>query len=280
LEGIVRTDQETFLDICNRNLLIEGESMKLQDRVAIVTGGASGIGKAIALEFARQGAHVVVADIREDPREGGQTVIEEVASLGREGMFIATDVSRWEDIDRLVSETVIHFGQLDIMVNNAAAMGAGHALLETSEEEWDLAMNVNLKGVFFGCKRAIQQMLTQDVRNEARGRIVNISSQHGMVAALGNIAYGVSKSGVVYITRQIAADYAKDLIICNAVAPGRILTGKPTTEESIAYSQSRTPMPRLGRPDDVARAAAFLASDEATFITGHNLMVDGGWMAS
>jgi glucose 1-dehydrogenase len=280
LEGIVRTDQETFLDICNRNLLIEGESMKLQDHVAIVTGGASGIGKAIALEFARQGAHVVVADIREDPREGGQTVIEEVASLGREGMFIATDVSRWEDIDRLVSETVIHFGQLDIMVNNAAAMGAGHALLETSEEEWDLAMNVNLKGVFFGCKRAIQQMLTQDVRNEARGRIVNISSQHGMVAALGNIAYGVSKSGVVYITRQIAADYAKDLIICNAVAPGRILTGKPTTEESIAYSQSRTPMPRLGRPDDVARAAAFLASDEATFITGHNLMVDGGWMAS
>ena len=254
--------------------------MKLQDRVAIVTGGASGIGKAISLEFARQGAHVVVADIREDPREGGQTVIEEVASLGREGMFIATDVSRWEDIDRLVSETVDRFGQLDIMVNNAAAMGAGHPLLETSEEEWDLAMNVNLKGVFFGCKRAIQQMLIQDVRNEARGRIVNISSQHGMVAALGNIAYGVSKSGVVYITRQVAADYAKDHIICNAVAPGRILTGKPTTEESIAYSQSRTPMPRLGRPDDVARAAAFLASEEATFMTGVNLMVDGGWMAS
>jgi glucose 1-dehydrogenase len=254
--------------------------MKLQDRVAIVTGGASGIGKAIALEFARQGAHVVVADIREDPREGGGTVMEGITALGREGMFINTDVSRWEDVDRLVGDTVARFGQLDIIVNNAAFMGPGHRLLETTEEEWDLSMSVNLKGVFFGCKRAIQQMITQDVRNEARGRIVNISSQHGMVAALDNIAYGVSKSGVVYITRQIAADYAKDHIICNAVAPGRILTGKPTTEESIAYSQSRTPMPRLGRPDDVARAAAYLASDEATYITGHNLMVDGGWMAS
>jgi glucose 1-dehydrogenase len=254
--------------------------MKLQDRVAIVTGGASGIGKAIALEFAREGSSVVVADVRQDPREGGQTVMDEITSLGREGMFIETDVSIWQDVDRLVSQTVDRFGQLDIMVNNAAAMGAGHPLLETSEEEWDLAMNVNLKGVFFGCKRAIQQMLTQEIKGEAKGRIVNISSQHGMVAALGNIAYGVSKSGVVYITRQIAADYAKEHIVCNAVAPGRILTGKPTTEESIAYSQSRTPMPRLGRPDDVARAATFLASDEATFMTGVNLMVDGGWMAS
>lgn len=254
--------------------------MKLENRVAIVTGAASGIGKAIAVEFARQGATVVVADVRNDPREGGQSVMDELRDLNRPGTFLETDVSRWHDIDRLISETVKRYGQLDVMVNNAAAMGAGHALLETSEEEWDLAMNVNLKGVFFGCKRAIQQMLTQEIRNEARGRIVNISSQHGMVAALGNIAYGVSKSGVVYITRQIAADYAAEHIVCNAVAPGRILTGKPTTEESIAYSQSRTPMPRLGRPDDVARAAAFLASDEATFMTGVNLMVDGGWMAS
>ena len=254
--------------------------MKLKDRVAIVTGGASGIGRAIAIQFAREGASVVVGDVRDTPREGGQQVSDAIADVGGTGRFVETDVSQWEDVDRLVSEAVEHFGQLDVMVNNAAAMGMGHPLLDTTEEEWDRTMAVNLKGVFFGCKRAVQQMLTQPVKGEARGRIVNISSQHGMVAALGNIAYGVSKSGVVYMTRQVAADYAEQCIICNAVAPGRILTGKPTTEESVAYSQSRTPMPRLGRPIDVARAAVFLASDEATFITGVNLMVDGGWMAS
>jgi NAD(P)-dependent dehydrogenase (short-subunit alcohol dehydrogenase family) len=120
------------------------------------------------------------------------------------------------------------------------------------------------------------------VRNGARGRIVNISSQHGMVGAPEDIAYGTSKSGVVYITRQIAADYAKHDVVCNAVAPGKILTGKSgraAEERWLTYSRVRTPMPRLGRPDDVANAALFLASDEATYITGENLMVDGGWMA-
>ena len=143
-------------------------------------------------------------------------------------------------------------------------------------------VNGNLSGMFFGCKRAVQQMLTQEPVNEVRGRIVNISSQHGMVASPGDFPYGVSKGGTVQLTRQIAVDHARDLIVCNAVAPGKIITGKPgaaNDPQALDYSQRRTPWPRLGRPEDVAGAALFLASDMATFVTGVNLMVDGGWMA-
>lgn len=256
--------------------------MPLAGKVAIVTGAASGIGKAIAIKFAQEGAKVVAADVRSDPREGGQSTEEAIRELGGTVLTVPTDISKWDQVDALVSKTVSEFGQLDVMVNNAA-ISPNTSLLETSEESWDQAMAINLKGVFFGCKRAVQQMLTQEINNEARGRIVNISSQHGMISSPGNFAYGVSKSGVVYMTRQIAADYAKEYIICNAVAPGKILTGKPgsaASPETLQYSRSRTPMPRLGKPDDVARAAAFLASDEATYMTGVNLLVDGGWMAS
>jgi NAD(P)-dependent dehydrogenase (short-subunit alcohol dehydrogenase family) len=126
-------------------------------------------------------------------------------------------------------------------------------------------------------------MLRQPPRDNVRGRIVNITSQHGMISAPRDFAYGVSKAGGVYMTRQIAADYAKDLIICNAVAPGKILTGKPGVAldpDKLDYARRRTPLPRFGAPADVANAALFLASDQATFITGTNLMVDGGWMAA
>ena len=195
--------------------------------------------------------------------------------------FLTIDVSSWDGIDQLVTKTVEQFGRLDIMVNNAATY-TGTRLTETTEEQWDSVMAVNLKGVFLGCKRAVQQMLTQDVVNEARGRIINIASQHGIISCPGDIAYGTSKAGVAYITRQIAADYAKENIICNAISPGKILTGRPdgATEESLEYSTSRTPFPRLGKPKDVANAAVFLASDDCTFVTGEQLMVDGGWMAA
>ncbi len=256
--------------------------MKLNGKVEIVTGSSSGIGKAIALEYAKEGAKVVLADVTSEPREGGAKTEDAIAEIGGTAVSIPTDVSEWSDVDALVSKTVEMFGRLDIIVNNAAIC-PDLSLLETSQEVWDKTMAVNLRGVFFGCKRAVQQMLTQDVVNEARGRIVIISSQHGMLCAPNNIAYGVSKSGTVYMTRQIAADYAKDYIICNAVAPGKIMTGKSgaaADEGTLDTAKARTPMPRLGVPVDVARAAVYLGSDDSTYMTGVNLMVDGGWMAS
>jgi NAD(P)-dependent dehydrogenase (short-subunit alcohol dehydrogenase family) len=225
---------------------------------------------------------VVLADMRDVPIEGGASTQELIEAAGGNVCALQADVSQWADVDRLVATAVERFGRLDIMVNNAATY-TGTNLLESTEEQWERVLRVNLSGMFFGCKRAVQQMLTQAPVGEVRGRIVNISSQHGMVASAGDAPYGVSKSSAVYMTRQVAVEHAKDLIVCNAVAPGKIVTGKPGIDDDparLARAQSRTPWPRLGRPDDVAAAALFLASDMASFVTGINLMVDGGWMAA
>ena len=255
---------------------------RLENHTAIVTGSSSGIGRAIARRFAGEGAYVLLADKIEETRDGGATTLETIRQSDGAADFLQTNVARWDDLSRCVDQVVAAHGRLDIMVNNAA-IGAGGRLTETTEAEWDETMSVNLKGVFFGCKAAAQQMLTQEPRGEVRGRIINISSQHGMISSPNHLAYGVSKAGVVYMTRQIAADYAPDGIVCNAIAPGKILTdmgGRVPTAEQLAYATGRTPWPRLGQPEDVASAALFLASPEATYITGENLMVDGGWMAS
>ena len=255
--------------------------MRLRDKVAVVTGGSSGIGRAIATLFAREGARVVIGDVTETPLEGGPPTREVIEQAGGTVRFRHCDVARGEEMDALVSGAVAEFGRLDVMVNNAAIRGEGKPLLETTVEDWDRVMAVNARGVFLGCKAAVRQFLTQDPVNDVRGRIVNISSQHGMVAAPGKLAYGTGKAAAAYITKQVAVDYAKQGIVCNAVAPGRILTGRPAGAgtDAMEYSVMRTPMPRLGRPMDVANAALFLASDEATYLTGHNLLVDGGWMA-
>ena len=257
-------------------------SKRLAGKSVLITGASSGIGRAIARRFAVEGAKLMLADLTMDVREGGTPTLELLRADGYEVDFIQIDVASEDDTVRVVQQTVARYGRLDVLVNDAA-IGTGKRLTDTSLAEWDRTLAVNLTGVFLMSRAAVNQMLTQDIRNEARGRLVNISSQHGMIACPEDIAYGTSKSGVVYMTRQIAADYAKDHIICNAVAPGKIVTGKPgRAAESrwMDYSTSRTPMPRLGRPDDVANAALFLASDEATFMTGENILVDGGWMAS
>jgi NAD(P)-dependent dehydrogenase (short-subunit alcohol dehydrogenase family) len=253
----------------------------LQNKVAIVTGASSGLGRAIALRYASEGASVVIADTIEAPLEGGETTLERIRSGGGKALFVKTDISDWNDVDALVDETVQQFGGLDVMVNNAAIYTSTN-LLETTPEQWARVIGVNLTGFFYCCKRAAKQFLEQDPVHDVRGRIINISSQHGMVACPGDFPYGVSKGGIVQMTRQIAVDHAGDLIVCNAIAPGKIITGKPgvaNDPDSLDYSRRRTPWPRLGTPDDVAGAALFLASDMANYITGINLMVDGGWMA-
>jgi glucose 1-dehydrogenase len=258
------------------------EDGRLDGRVAIVTGSASGLGRAIALRFAQEGAAVVVSDVRADPREGGEQTEDLIAAGGGECARIDADVSRWADIDRLVAETVDRFGRLDVMVNNAAiAAPYSKPLLETTEEDWDAIMAVNLRGVFLCCKRAIGEMLGQEPIGEVRGRVINISSQHGMVGSPGHVAYSVSKGGVINLTHQLAVDYGRHGILVNAVAPGKILTGSPEQNDdaAMAYSHARTPFSRLGRPADVAGAAAFLASDDSLYVSGTNLLVDGGWMA-
>jgi len=253
----------------------------LQNKIAIVTGASSGLGRAIALRYAGEGASVVVADIVEAPLEGGETTLELIRAAGGKALFVKTDISNWDSVDALVAETVKHFGRLDVIVNNAAIYTSTN-LLQTTPEQWARVIGVNLTGFFYCCKRAAEQFLKQEPVNDVRGRIINISSQHGMVACPGDFPYGVSKGGIVQMTRQIAVDHADALIVCNAIAPGKIITGKPgvaNDPDALDYSRRRTPWPRLGAPDDVAGAALFLASDMASYITGVNLMVDGGWMA-
>lgn len=249
---------------------------RLAGRVAVVTGGASGLGRAIALRFAQEGAFVVVGDVRAEPREGGAPTHE---LLGDRGRFVEADVSDAADVDGLVAAAG---PRLDVMVCNAGIAGVhSKPLLETTDEDWDAILAVNLRGVFLCCRRAVAQMLDQEPVGEVRGRVVNISSQHGMVGPPGHVAYAASKGGVVNLTRQIAVDYGPRGVLVNAVAPGKILTGSPEQQspETLAYSHARTPFHRLGRPEDVAGAALFLACDDSGYVSGTNLLVDGGWMA-
>jgi len=253
--------------------------MRLENRVVVVTGGSSGLGRAIALRFADEGAHVVVGDVTREPREGGETTEK---LLGDRGFHVDADVSRGEDVDELVGAAVDRHGRLDVMVCNAGIAGRySKSLLETTDDDWDAIMAVNLRGVFLCCRRAIGQMVEQEPIGEARGRVIIISSQHGMIGPPGHLAYAVSKGGLVNMTHQLAVDYARRGVYVNAVAPGKILTGSPEQQnpETLAYSHARTPFPRLGRPEDVAGAALFLASDDSGYVSGVNLLVDGGWMA-
>ncbi|MBZ9841402.1 SDR family NAD(P)-dependent oxidoreductase [Mesorhizobium sp. CA5] len=253
----------------------------LAGKTVIVTGASSGIGRAIALKFAAEGASVVVADMVEQPIEDGESTTDMIRSAGGAAIYVKTDISDWSAVDALVGATVARFGRLDVMVNNAAIYTSTN-LIETTPEQWNRVIGVNLTGFFYCNKRAVTQMLAQAPVNEVRGRIINISSQHGMVACPGDFPYSVTKGGIVQMTRQIAVDHADDLIVCNAIAPGKIITGKPgvaNDPDALEYSRRRTPWPRLGHPNDVAGAALFLASDMASYVTGINLMVDGGWMA-
>jgi glucose 1-dehydrogenase len=253
-------------------------------RSAIVTGSSSGIGREVAQRLAADGFVLLLADVRRDPLTGGEPTDELIGRDGGTCEFVSTDVAQRADCERVVATAVERFGSLDVLINNAALAGPhSKPLLQTEDRDWDAMMDVNLRGPFMLCQAAVRQMLTQPMRGDARGRIINITSQHGMVGAPGHFAYAVGKGGLVQMTRQIAVEHGRDGIICNAVAPGKIVTGTPGDLSqditSLAYVHSRTPFARLGQPSDVASAVSFLASDQATYISGINLLIDGGWMA-
>lgn len=248
--------------------------MRLENKVAIVTGAGSGIGKASAKLFTKEGAKVVVADWVE---EGGNQTVAEIKAAGGEAVFVKTDVSKAEDIDVMVSTCVSTFGKLDILFNNAGVVSMGK-IEATSEEDWQKVIDVDLKGVFLGCKRAIPEM-----EKTGKGKIISTASIAGLVGFDGVVAYCAAKGGVVNMMRELALECAPKKINVNAIAPGVIETAMTkdilADPKQKAGMQAMTPYPRLGVPDDIAYAALYLASDESDFVTGHTLVVDGGWTA-
>ncbi len=251
--------------------------MRLTGKVALVTGGAVGIGRAIAEAFLREGARVVIGD--RDQEAGGRTQ-RELQSLG-EIRFVPGDVSRAEGARQMVERTVEAFGRLDVLVNNAG-ITLRATVVDTEEADWDRVLAVNLKGVYLCSKYAIPHMI-----RGGGGSIINIGSIASLIGLPENAAYNASKGGVLALTRNMALDYARYNIRVNAICPAMIMTPmlesfiriQPDPEAYVRAVEEAIPLGRIGRPEDVAPAAVFLASDESRFITGSALMVDGGYTA-
>jgi len=244
--------------------------MRLENKVAIVTGAASGIGKAIAERFVKEGAKVVFSDVNGDEKL--------VAEFKESALFIKCDVSKSTEVDSLVAKTVEHFGKLDIMVNNAGVGGLG-GTLDVTDEAWEKTIGINLSGTMFGMRAAANVMK----KAATGGAIINMSSILGKVGFASAIAYCASKGGVVQLTHASALDLAADKIRVNAVAPGFIETNM--TKDVLAMKAfndlviSSTPLGHVGDVDDIASATLYLASDESKYVTGEVIYVDGGWTA-
>lgn len=249
---------------------------EFQGKVVLVTGGAYGIGRAAAIGFARRGAKVVIADI--DASRGEET-LRRVKGAGGEAIFVKTDVSAEEDVQALVGRTLETYGRLDCAFNNAGIHKQFVSTIDFTLSDWEEMINVNLKSVWLCMKYEIRQMLRQ-----GKGAIVNTSSAAGLVGAPSNPAYPASKHGVVGITKSTALEFARKGIRVNCVCPGPTRTGMneeltASNPEMVKAMDQRVPMGRIGEPEEVAAAAIFLCSDEASYITGHALPVDGGIVA-
>ena len=247
----------------------------LSGKVAIVTGGSSGIGRATAIAFAREGAKVVVASRRE---KEGQETVKQVQSAGSEGFFIKTDVSKETDVSAMVEKTIATYGHLDYAFNNAGIEQIPTPLVEQTEETFDQVMDINVKGVWLCMKHQIPQMLVS-----GGGAIVNMSSISGMIGASGLPIYVASKHAVLGLTKSVALEYAKEGIRINAVCPGmietdlldRVFANQEVKERLIAMH----PIGRVGKPEEIAEAVVWLCSDKASFVTGQSLPLDGGYVA-
>jgi NAD(P)-dependent dehydrogenase (short-subunit alcohol dehydrogenase family) len=248
----------------------------VEGKVALVTGGASGIGRATALTFAREGAKLVIADMNED---GGQQTVHLITEQGGEAIFVRTDVSQAVEVQALISKAVETYGRLDCAHNNAGIAGGVRArTAEYPEDRWHQVIAVNLTGVWLCMKYEIPQMLHQ-----GGGTIVNTASAAGLVGSRGTSAYVASKHGVVGLTKTAALEYAQQGIRVNCVCPGAIQT--PMTDRAWSDPARRArviasePVGRIGNPEEIAEAVVWLCSDAASFVTGHAMSVDGGYVA-
>ncbi len=263
---------------------------RFENQVAVVTGTSSGNGRAIALALAADGARLVCSDIRKSALANGYETDAEtdtddlIRRQGGEAIFVEADASRAADVERLIAEAVAKFGRVDILVNNAGVFTGLKTIVDETEQEFDFTMAVNAKGVWLGCKYGITVMLAQEPRADGvRGRIVNVASIGGLVGLAQEPAYCTSKGAAINLTRQLAVDFAKDRINVNAVCPGFLATAmvRPFLDDPTlrAGLESLTPWPRVGTAEDVAKAVCFLASDDAEWMTGSMLTVDGAFSA-
>ncbi|MGH7964134.1 MAG: SDR family NAD(P)-dependent oxidoreductase [Candidatus Binatia bacterium] len=247
--------------------------MRLKDKVSLITGAASGMGRATAMLFAREGSKVVATDVDE---AGGQKTIDLIHEMGADAVFVKADVSREADARNMVEQTVARYGRLDVLFNNAG-VAQGVELTEMTEQEWDRVVDIDLKGVFLGCKHGIREML-----KTGGGAIISTASISGIIGQNYLGAYNAAKAGVINLTRHIAFEYGPRGIRANAICPGAVDTPmlKGAFEADAApilhYFRHTAPLRRIGQPEDIAKAALFLASDDSSFITGHALVVDGG----
>ncbi|QEH43009.1 SDR family oxidoreductase [Chitinophaga sp. XS-30] len=245
-------------------------------KTALVTGGSYGIGQATAIAFASRGANVVIADIVEDPE---QATAKAVAAAGGKPVFIQCDVADAASVKAMVEKTIATFGRLDFAFNNAGVEGENGNTLDCTEQNWDRTIGVNLKGVWLCMREELPHLLKQG------GAIVNCASVAGLMGFPGLPAYVASKHGVVGLTKTAGLEYAKEGVRINAVCPGVIktamvdrLTGKDKAVEK--QYEDMEPIGRMGKPEEVAAAVVWLCSEEASFVTGHAMPVDGGWLAS
>ncbi|MEO8539925.1 MAG: SDR family NAD(P)-dependent oxidoreductase [bacterium] len=251
---------------------------RLEGKVAVITGGASGMGEATARLFIAEGARVVIADVQ---REQGEAL---AASLGADCRFVRTDVSSSEDVRALVLTAVDAFGNLDIMYNNAGIGGGEGSIVDCSEEQFDRIIAVDLKGVWLGMKHCLPHLIAN-----GGGSIITTASVSAMMGMPGQGAYGSAKGGVVQLTRVCAIENAERGVRANCICPGGTLTpilynnpfGQPVDPQRVAAGLvNAQPIPRAGLPEDIAHAALWLASDDSSFVTGQAICVDGGWTAS
>ncbi|NJD51318.1 MAG: 3-oxoacyl-ACP reductase FabG [Candidatus Methanoperedens sp.] len=243
--------------------------MRVKDKVVIITGGGSGIGKETGILFAKEGAKVVIADVNEN---GGTETVELIKNAGGEAFFARLDVSNREQAKQVVIETVAKYGRIDVLINNAGIIQDA-LVVKMTEEQWDKVININLKGPFNCIQAVVGQMISQ-----GSGVILNISSIVALYGNVGQTNYAATKAGLVGMTKTLAKELGKKGIRVNAVAPGFIYTPMTATvpEKILEMMREKTPLKRLGTPADVANTLLFLASDEASFINGAVISVDGG----